>query len=404
MKLKELFCSTKKKEVKKVILIGGPSEIETFAKAIKKDVLIEPIYTYKEPTTTDLIKKEEELPKEEIYPKLEKKLSKSDEKTLIIMSDRGGSREYKVEEIAIDSKRISNATFVLLTSNPECIQSLFSFNKFVRERGFDPFLVSKSIDYIFHYKDYYREKYMYRDNEEIFNLIISNHESRLNYMYDKNRLILVFEERPFYYTAYLKNLYKEKQDYPVHFLLAREYGEAKEFALNGKNRFVGAIFSSKYILETDILEILTAYNGELPVIVDYLGKEELSKVMKINKNVYPLSTEDKEFYSTPYIGRMINIFGFGDFRVEMKWVVVIKEAKNLEELYELIKTIDGETLLYRASRNEFSNWLYLHGFSEVADAIKAEVPDASRFISEEELLRKSLLSVLEPFVKKSQKK
>jgi hypothetical protein len=378
MKLKELHCSTEKKEVKKVIILGPPREIDKISegiKKVKKDVLIEPICT-----TTGSNQK---LPKEKIYPKLEKKLSKSDEKTLII-TDIGDTRQYKGEEIAIDSKRISNAAFVLLTSNPNCISSPDVFYNFVSERGFDPSLVSKSIDYIFHYTG----------DEKIFNTIISNHESRLNYLYDKNRLILVFEVKPNYYSGYLTKLYEIKQDC-AHFLLARDYQEAREFALNGKNRFAGAILGLKNISESlNILKILRAYNSTLPVIFESSSEEKLSKV-RSEKNVFIINKKDPLLLKK-ITDILTDYFGFGDFIFRTKEGEI--KAKNLEELYELIKTIDGETLLYHASRNEFSNWLYLHGFSEVADTIKPIYTD------EAELLRELLLHDLEPFVKKSQKK
>ncbi|MCX8197063.1 MAG: hypothetical protein N3G80_01970 [Candidatus Micrarchaeota archaeon] len=364
-------------QVQKAVVIGPLRETQKIRAELEsilwRKIQVESILTVKSGTT-------QKRTREEVLPELIEKIRGADGRTIVI-SDIGDDRPYKGEQIAIDVKEYSNAAFALITSNLYCCGSLEKFAEFVKDRGFDPNVVIPKIDYVF----------QYTGQAEIFPAMVELHESKLNYKLDNERLILIFESKPNYYSGYLVELFKlnEKR---AHILLAREYSEAEKFIIEGKNRFAGAILGLRNIeLSFELAKMLRAYNKTVPIIFQSGAQEKLQKASE--KHIgFVISKSDPLLFKK--VGDILrDFFGFGDFIFRTPSGIEIGRAKNLAELCEYIEKIDDASLIAHASRDDFSNWLYMHGYKKAAETIKP------LFTSDPVLLRKLLLADLKHFIK-----
>ncbi len=365
-------------QVTGALAIGPKRETEKIMESIAsiagRSIKVERILTVKSGSTT-------KLTREEIMPLLLEKLKNSGPETLVI-TDIGDERPYKAEQIALDVKANSRAALVLLTSRTECVGGLEKFAALISDRGFNPDEILSKIDYTFQYTGV----------DELFPAIIELHESRLNYKNDKERLILVFEGKPNYYSGYLTELSKLNER-RTHLLLARAYDVAKQIAMEGKNRFAGAILGMHNLAESfELLKILRAYNPGLPVIMQSSIPEKIQKAQN-EGSVFAISKSDPLLFRR--IAEIISdYFGFGNFIFRTPSGIEIGRARNIAELCDYIRKIDDASLVAHASRNDFSNWLYLHGQKKAAETIKP------MFTQDAELLRSILLSDLRQFAGK----
>ena len=365
------------KQVSKVIVIGPTRETMTIGKAIEtvanRSIRVEKILTVVPPT-------DRKLERSELLPQLREKLSGADASTMVI-SDIGDERPYKFEQIAQDVKANSNnATVVLLTSKTECVGKPERFAQLVTERGFDPNDIFRKIDYVFQYTGV----------GEIFPMMVDLQESRMNYKDDRERAILVFESRPNYYSGFLTKLH-EINERRTHLLLARTYVEAEGIVNYVKQRFAGAILGMRSPDDSfRLLKMLRAFNKGLPVIMQSGFPERLEMARK-EGTVFTLYKKDQLLFHT--LGDILRDgFRFGDYIFRNSDGAEIGRAKNLQELCDLIGKIDGKVLVGDASRNDFSNWLYLHGHKDAAEEIKP------MFTEDAGILRSILLRTLGPYV------
>lgn len=370
--------ATNSKQVSRVIVIGPTRETMTIGDAIRaiahRPIHVETILTVVPPN-------DRKLERSELLPQLKEKLSGADASTMVI-SDIGDERPYKFEQLAIDVKANSNnAAIVLLTSKTECVGKQETFAKLVSERGFSPSDVFPKIDYVFHYTG----------ESEIFPMMVDLQESRINYKNDRERAILVFESRPNYYSGFLTKLH-EINEHRTHLLLARTYGEAEGIVNAVKQRFAGAILGMRSPDDSfRLLKMLRAFNKGLPVIMQSGFPERLEMARK-EGTVFTLYKNDQLLFRT--LGDILRDgFRFGDYIFRNSDGAEIGRAKNLQELCGLIGKIDGKVLVGDASRNDFSNWLYLHGHKDAAEEIKP------MFTEDAGILRSILLRTLGPYIK-----
>lgn len=362
--------------VERAIVIGPKRETQKIKSELVsipwRKIEVETILTVKEGST-------EKLTREAIYPQLSEKIKGSDSRTIVI-SDIGDDRPYKGEQIALDVKNLSQAAFFLITSNVYCCGSIDKFSEFIKDRGFDPAVVLPKIDCVF----------QYTGQTEIFQALIELHESKMNYRYDHERLILIFEGKPSYYSGYLIELFKlnEKRS---HVLLARDYEEAEKLIIEGKNRFAGAILGMRNVEQTfELAKILRAYNKSVPIIMQSSVPEKVQKAQESGVG-FAISKNDPLLFKK--VGDILrDFFGFGDFIFRTPRGIEIGRAKNLAELCEFIEKIDDDSLVAHASRDDFSNWLYLHGYKKAAENIKP------MFTTDPKLLRRLLLYDLKQFL------
>jgi len=344
-------------QVRNAVAIGPKRETGKITDAIRsvanRRISTESIITIEKGSTR-------KLDRSELLPQLLEKLKNADECTLII-TDIGDDRPYKGEQIALDVKANSNATVVLITSNTACIGSPEKFTAFVKDRGFDPAEVLPKIDYTFHYTGV----------DELFPTIVGIHESEMNYRNDRERLILVFECKPNFYSGYLTELFNINEQ-RTHLLLARTYNEAKNIILDCTDRFAGAVLGMRNANESfELLKTLRAYNKGLPVIMQSSIPEKVAQA-SAEGSVFAISKKDPVLFRS--IGGIIqDYFGFGDFIFRTPAGIEIGRAKTPQEFYLFIcdpAKLDDKSLVEHASRNDFSNWLWLHGKKDAAIAIR----------------------------------
>jgi hypothetical protein len=378
-------------KVEKIVAVGPVREIMTIEKAVKssfhfKDVKVEPVYTVIPPSSS-------KLSREEILEKLAIHIRGSGPGTVVI-TDVGDTRPYKCEQMAIDVKEISNASFFLLTSKPDCVGSQLDFAKFIESRGFSPKEVMPLITYVLHYFG----------NPDIIPAFLSTYEDRLNYQKGNDRIILVVEDKPNYYSTFITQLYEINKE-KTRILLARTFEEAEEIIHTAKERFAGAIIGLRFPkgnVQSDeaayeVRDILHAYNKGVPIVFQSASTKRLEAAAAQDPSAFTLYKYDPALLHK-LKAIIYDYFGFGDFIFRDKSGNEIARASNFEEFYSAIKTLDPDSLVMHASRDDFSNWLYLHGYKKAAAAIKPI------FSTNAELLRKILIRDLAQFAKNEDSK
>ncbi|MFA6489593.1 MAG: hypothetical protein WCT52_02825 [Candidatus Micrarchaeia archaeon] len=370
--------------VEKVISVGPVRETKTVADAIAANsrfsgVKVEQILTVRPPSS-------DKLSREEILEKLMPHIKDADARTMVI-TDIGDVRLYKGEQMAADVAAHSNgAAFCLLTSKPECVGSPLEFAKLIKSRGFSPSEIMPLINYIVHYAG----------NSDAIPAFLSIHEDKLNYKYGSERSILVVEDKPNYYSGFLTQLYDISAQ-RTRLLLARTFEEAEEIIHTAKERFAGAIIGLRFprngvLSETapyEVSGILHAYNKGVPIVYQSMSDRRLERA-KQDPGVFTLSKRDP-ILMIALRNIMQDYFGFGDFIFRDASGKEVGRAGNFKEFYSALKTLDGKSLVAHASRDDFSNWLYVHGYDDAASAIKPVFTDNA------ELLRRILLQDLAPF-------
>lgn len=375
--------------VAKVISVGPVRETMTIAQAILANprfagVQVEKILTVVPPDSA-------KLSRSEILEKLAPHLKGADERTMVF-TDVGDIRPYKFEQMAQDVKALSNgAAFALLTSKEECVGSPLEFAKFIGERCFSPFEIMPLVSYVL----------QYAGNTDIIPAFLSIHEDRLNYRHGNERSILVVEDKPNYYSGFLTQLY-DLAAQRTRLLLARTFEEAEEIIHTAKERFAGAIIGLRLpknggLSETaayEIRDLLHAYNKGVPIVYQSMSDRRLERA-KREQGAFTLSKRDP-ILMIALRDIMRDYFGFGDFIFRDASGKEIARASNFKEFYAALQSIDGAVLVRHASRDDFSNWLYLHGYDDAALVIKPMFTDKA------ELLRSILLRDLKPFAEKSE--
>ena len=366
------------RQVSRVIVIGPTRETMTIGNAIKsmagRSIQVEVIRTVVPPS-------DYKLGREELLPKLKEKLSGSDSSTMVI-TDFGDVRPYKCEEIARDVKENSkNATVVLLTSKPECVGKPEKLAELISERGFDSKEILLKIDYVFQYTGV----------GELFPMMVDLQESKMNYLNDDKRAILVFESMPNFYSGYLTKLYGINGR-KAHLLLARTYDEAEKLIDQLRARIAGAILGMRNPGHSfELLRELRAYSKGLPVIMQS-GKVERVELAKKDGSVFALHKKDPVLMKSVE-NILLHFFGFGSFIFRLPSGQEIGRAENLSELCKLIETVDGASLVDHASRNDFSTWLNMNNYDDAAKKIQP------MFSNDPATLRRLLLRDLKPFLK-----
>lgn len=206
------------------------------------------------------------------------------------------------------------------------------------------------------------------------------------------RLILIVEDSPEYYSSYLpliynlvleqtRNLVDDESDdefFKILKLRARpkimlvsDYEEAMKsfskyresllcvisdvrFPMNGRMNETAGIEFLKHVREE---------NQGLPVVLQSSDPENAKhaytlKATFINKNSQNLLQDLKSF---------INYYlGFGPFIYRDGKGRQIAVAKTIKEFEALLQTVPDESLVYHASRNNFSQWLMARGEAKIA--------------------------------------
>lgn len=237
-------------------------------------------------------------------------------------------------------------------------------------------------------------------NVDLLLAIIKLLEDKLNADNDINgvgvQLILLVEDSVRFYSSILPTLYK--------FLLRQSRIFSTE-ALNEHEQMMRMRGRPKVMLARDYEEAMQLYNryekNILGVISDVSFKRngvkaskagiELANELRARDPYLPIIIESSEDENEPLVkefgGTFINKnskklpvdlgdaimenFGFGDFIIRNPNTgEEILRIRNLKELQQHIFDIPSESLLYHASYNDISRWLYSRAMFPIAEVIK----------------------------------
>ncbi|AET68530.1 phosphoenolpyruvate synthase/pyruvate phosphate dikinase [Desulfosporosinus orientis DSM 765] len=236
--------------------------------------------------------------------------------------------------------------------------------------------------------------------------------------------ILVVEDSPWAYSQFLPIIYTEimkQTSYLISkginnlhrllrmrarpkILLAETYEEAIEFFNKYRHNLLGVISDMGYPKEGQInsqagLLLAKKIKAEIPYLPYLIQSSELAPEDKaheiginfLNKNspsmLLELSTYVKENY------------GFGDFLFRQQDGSIIARASIIDEFEEIIRILPQESLIFHASRYDFSKWFKARTEFECAEQIRRV--DVSDFQNPEEL-REYILQVIKMYFKRIQ--
>jgi len=315
----------------------------------------------------------------------------SGRKNAIVISDIGDTRTYTFEKLANDVKTISPQTaFALVTSRQECVGEHVFMEKFVQERGVDPSVLSK-IDYTLQYSG----------NDMVFPALLRMHEDKLNFPFDRERIILVVEDKPSYYTNFVLSLERINEG-RTRVLLARDFESASQLVESTKGRLAGAILDMRFPMSGDLVDsacqdvarLIRESDAKVPIVFQSADKALVEKA-KQDPRVFALHKDEGIFNQLR--GFINDYFGFGAFVFRMPNGAEIARVDSLAGLVQFVKSatpgsVMEASVLYHASHNNFSNWLWLHGYKDAADGLKPADPKTL------DDAKKNILGACEPYL------
>jgi len=262
-------------------------------------------------------------------------------------------------------------------------------------------------------------------DSKIFLAIIKSIEDMRNLEIDSRygvNIILVVEDSPWYYSAFLPMLYTEiiKQTRRIvsegvndvqrmlrirarpKIVSAETFEEAKSIVQTYKDRLLGVISDIRYPKEGKMtrdagLQLVSLIREEIPDLGVVLqsseqrvaGKTEKLGARFINKNSPTLLEELQSF--------MLENFGFGDFVFRMPDGNVVGKARTLREFGAVLRGVPAESLLYHTSRNHVSIWLRARTEFDLAEKLRPR--KVSEFESIE-VMRRYLIESIELSISK----
>ncbi|MCU0798321.1 MAG: hypothetical protein MUC62_01445 [Candidatus Thermoplasmatota archaeon] len=232
---------------------------------------------------------------------------------------------------------------------------------------------------------------------------------------DLVRTILVVEDSPRFYSAFLPIIYSEvmrqnrlliTEGLNEHEKLLRKRTRPKlllvetyEEALDSYNRFRDSIlcvisdisFPRGGADEDDIgFTLASEVRGHCPILLQSSQTEHGKRAAKENipfldKSSPELLSGLSDFFKT--------YLGFGDFIFELPDGKEIGRAKDINEFIDLVQRMPTESLVHHGTANQFSNWLLARG--EVDLALRLRPKKVSDFTDGEEMRKYLLESILE---------
>ena len=378
--------------IRKIIVVGTHVEIRQSKDGLRGFAGIIPIADV---CTTQTINKNGELPswrqkthsecRRDLFCAISKGDSEHMANTLVITDVGGESRLYPFEKIVMDTRaNFPNVYTAVLTSEQACIGTHAAMDRFVKDRGH---VAPGDLGGVHVFSSY-------GDRPGVFKVIATFFNDLLCYQGDKERIILVVEDQPQFYTPFLAKLHSIN-DGRARVLLARTFEEAEGFIRECHSGLAGAILDvqfpkgGKLIDEASfpLLALLRKYDPRVPVVFQSSEKERLSQVTS-EHNVLALHKQSPTLL-TDLESYMNGYFGFGSFTFRYPDGRKYALAETLSELVGCIREAPAEVLLNHGTQNDFSKWLWLHGEKKAADRLKPiQTSDA-------EEIRSILLGALE---------
>ncbi|HUX54721.1 MAG TPA: PEP/pyruvate-binding domain-containing protein [Williamwhitmania sp.] len=244
-------------------------------------------------------------------------------------------------------------------------------------------------------------------NPELLLAIIKLIEDRMNVEHDTLEVgvqtILLVEDSIRYYSSYLPHIYKVVLQQSKMFmrealneqqqmlrmrgrpkiLLATTFDEAKELYDKYKDHLLGVISDISYKMKRggktttkagfELCKIVRAEDPHMPFILQSSDKQNRKNAEELGvgfiyKYSKTLFIELRDF--------IVSEFAFGDFVFRNPDThQEVGRAKSLEAMQDIILTIPDNSLLYHASRNHISKWLFARALFPIAEVFKRLRPE-----------------------------
>jgi DNA-binding NarL/FixJ family response regulator len=274
-----------------------------------------------------------------------------------------------------------------------------------------------------------QEVFVWTGDPKLLLAIVKSVEDTLNADHDTRkglvRVIVLVEDSPAFASSYLPIIYSElleqvrslladrlnerERHYRMRarpkILLARTYEEGLALFRRYRENLLGLICDVRFPrggeldpdAGIDLIRTVREELPDLPVLLQSRGSgraaqaEELGVAMA-DKNSPELLGELREF--------MRGSLGFGPFVFRNPEGEEVGRVAGIRQMVEVLPEVPGESLLYHAERNHFSNWLMAR--SEFGLAMEVGPRQASEFASPEEI-RSYLIEVFRDFVEQRQR-
>jgi len=269
--------------------------------------------------------------------------------------------------------------------------------------------------------------YLWHGDTRIFSAIINLLEDEMNFEHDSKvgvQAVLLVEDNIKFYSSYLPIIYSELMK-QTQIVMAEELNPLKQmlrlkarpkilfcndfdeaWTLYEKYKFnllgvisdieypkagkdepeAGLILAKKIKTESpDMPFLLQSFNSQ------FSGQAQALGASFMNKAASDLSKQLRNF--------IVRYFGFGDFVFSDKTGLEIARASDLHTMLKLLKTVPVDSILYHASRNHFSKWLFARTEFETAYHLRPKKISEFRDVED---LRKYLIETLYQFIYKTQ--
>ncbi|MBD3236789.1 MAG: histidine kinase [Candidatus Eisenbacteria bacterium] len=246
--------------------------------------------------------------------------------------------------------------------------------------------------------------FVWQGDVRLFLAIIKYVEDRLNAAHDAEsagvKTIILVEDSIRFYSAYLPMLYTEivaqtqklmaegvnrmqqllRMRARPKILLCDCYEEAHELYQRYRGHVLGVIADARFPREGAVDrqagfafgQMVKQDDPNVPVCIQSSERhnEAAAHAMGaafIDKRSPTLLREVREF--------MRDFLGFGDFIFRRPDGRVVRRARDLRELLEAVREVPDETLLYHATRNDYSTWLMARTEFDLAKALRPRRAD-----------------------------
>jgi CheY-like chemotaxis protein len=228
--------------------------------------------------------------------------------------------------------------------------------------------------------------YVWSGFSDLLLALIKNAEDRINVQSDTEkagvRVLILVEDSEFYYSSFLPFIYKEivKQTQAVleaglneehrlltmrtrpKILLAGNYEEAVSLYKRYHSYLLGIISDTRFP-RNNRLDEDAGYSllSQARKDIHYLPLLLLSSESKNKEKADLIPAQFIDKNSPDILPQMHDFFlkhlGFGDFVFRLPDGIEIGRASTLQELEEKLSFIPDESILYHATRNNFSTWI-----------------------------------------------
>lgn len=159
-------------------------------------------------------------------------------------------------------------------------------------------------------------------------------------------------------------------------MLARNYEEAVNLYSMYGSKMLGVISDVSFMREgvkdskagLRLAQYFREQDPYLPIIIE---SSEISNAPEVKSFGGVFIDKNSKKLPVDLGDAIMNNFGFGDFIIrDPHNLRPIMTIRNLKDLQKMIFDIPAESLLYHASRNDISRWLYSRALFPIADVVK----------------------------------